>query len=61
MCPSNVTLSAELGANVDAPIMEARGLGKRYPGVVALDDVSLSLRAGRFTPFSEKTGLENQP
>jgi ABC-type sugar transport system ATPase subunit len=29
-----------------APLLEIRGLGKRFPGVVALDDVSLDLRAG---------------
>ena len=29
-----------------SPLLEVRGLGKRFPGVVALDDVSLDLRAG---------------
>jgi ABC-type sugar transport system ATPase subunit len=28
------------------PLLEIRGLGKRFPGVVALDDVALDLRAG---------------
>jgi len=28
------------------PLLQMRGIGKRYPGVVALDDVSLDLRAG---------------
>ncbi|MEU2957771.1 sugar ABC transporter ATP-binding protein [Streptomyces albidoflavus] len=28
------------------PVLEALGVGKRFPGVVALDDVSLGLRAG---------------
>ncbi len=28
------------------PQLEIRGLGKRFPGVIALDDVSLDLRAG---------------
>lgn len=28
------------------PLLEARGLCKRFPGVVALDDVSVSVRAG---------------
>ncbi|MFC9491215.1 ATP-binding cassette domain-containing protein, partial [Streptomyces hydrogenans] len=27
-------------------VLEARGVGKRFPGVVALDDVSFTLRAG---------------
>jgi len=40
MSPSTVT-PAEA-----APQLELRGLGKRFPGVVALDDVSLDLRAG---------------
>lgn len=30
-----------------AVLLEARGVGKRYPGVVALENVSLSLRAGQ--------------
>lgn len=29
-----------------APLLEARGISKRYPGVVALDDVSLTLSRG---------------
>ncbi|MEU9677361.1 sugar ABC transporter ATP-binding protein [Streptomyces parvus] len=29
-----------------APVLEARSVSKRFPGVVALDDVSLALRAG---------------
>ncbi|MFI8128835.1 sugar ABC transporter ATP-binding protein [Streptomyces diastaticus] len=28
------------------PVLRARGIGKRFPGVVALDDVSFDLRAG---------------
>src|SRR4030042_3999860 len=28
------------------PVVEMRGITKRYPGVTALDDVSLDLRAG---------------
>lgn len=29
-----------------SPVLEVRGLGKRFPGVVALDDVSLALQSG---------------
>jgi len=29
-----------------APLLEVRGLSKSFPGVKALDDVSLELRAG---------------
>jgi ABC-type sugar transport system ATPase subunit len=56
MCPSNVTLPTGLGVTSDAPIVEARGLGKRYPGVVALDDVSLSLRAGEIHALLGENG-----
>ncbi|WP_239106018.1 sugar ABC transporter ATP-binding protein [Streptomyces sp. SID8014] len=28
------------------PVLRARGIGKRFPGVIALDDVSFDLRAG---------------
>lgn len=30
----------------DAPLLEARAVGKRFPGVIALDDVGITLRAG---------------
>jgi ribose transport system ATP-binding protein len=33
-------------SSAEKPVLEAIGVGKRYPGVVALDDVSISLRAG---------------
>ncbi|WP_420169509.1 ATP-binding cassette domain-containing protein [Streptomyces violaceoruber] len=34
------------GTAVAAPVLEARSVSKRFPGVVALDDVSFALRAG---------------
>ncbi|MFF3529610.1 sugar ABC transporter ATP-binding protein [Streptomyces rubiginosohelvolus] len=34
------------GAAVAEPVLEARSVSKRFPGVVALDDVSFALRAG---------------
>jgi galactofuranose transport system ATP-binding protein len=37
-----MTASAETAA----PVLEARGISKRFPGVVALDDVSFELRPG---------------
>src|SRR5688572_3086563 len=38
----------ELGMSAEggAPVLSMRGIGKRYPGVVALDDVELSLQPG---------------
>ncbi|MYR11566.1 ATP-binding cassette domain-containing protein, partial [Streptomyces sp. SID724] len=33
-------------AAVADPVLEARSVSKRFPGVVALDDVSFALRAG---------------
>ena len=39
--------ATETDAPAEAPVLlEARGVGKRYPGVVALENVSLSLRSG---------------
>lgn len=50
--PEAVTQPPEPAASVQGPaqeagsVLEARGVSKRFPGVVALDDVSFSLRAG---------------
>ncbi len=33
-------------AGLPAPVLELRGISKRFPGVVALDDVAFDLRAG---------------
>jgi ABC-type sugar transport system ATPase subunit len=38
------------------PILEARGLSKAFPGVVALDDVSLTLRSGEVIGLIGKNG-----
>ncbi|MGW4054216.1 sugar ABC transporter ATP-binding protein [Streptomyces sp. NPDC004779] len=48
MAPPEAAASAVRGtASASAPtVLEARGVGKRFPGVVALDDVSFTLRAG---------------
>ena len=37
-------------------ILEAKGISKEFPGVKALDDVSLSLRAGRLTALLGENG-----
>ncbi|PSK74145.1 sugar ABC transporter ATP-binding protein [Streptomyces sp. CS149] len=46
--PPHPETSGAAGAAVaePAPVLEARSVGKRFPGVVALDDVSFALRAG---------------
>ncbi|MGW8952300.1 sugar ABC transporter ATP-binding protein [Streptomyces sp. NPDC055709] len=48
MAPPEGAASAAAGPQPAAAptVLEARGVGKRFPGVVALDDVSFSLRAG---------------
>ena len=38
------------------PVLEARSLGKRYPGVVALDDVSLCIESGRICGLVGENG-----
>ncbi|MFI2347553.1 sugar ABC transporter ATP-binding protein [Streptomyces sp. NPDC019443] len=48
MAPPEAAASAAAGAQPpNAPaLLEARGVSKRFPGVVALDDVSFTVRAG---------------
>ncbi len=41
--------SSEAVPPSDVPVLEARGLGKRFGSVVALQDVDVSLRAGEVT------------
>jgi ABC-type sugar transport system ATPase subunit/ribose/xylose/arabinose/galactoside ABC-type transport system permease subunit len=38
------------------PVLECRGIGKEFPGVVALSDVSLSIRAGEIHAFLGQNG-----
>lgn len=38
-----------MSAPVDAPLIEARGVGKRYGNIIALREVSMAVRAGRVT------------
>jgi ABC-type sugar transport system ATPase subunit len=37
-------------------LVELRNFSKRYPGVVALDDVTLTLRAGTVTALAGENG-----
>ena len=37
---------AGLQASATPPILEMRGIGKRFPGVVALQNVDLTVRSG---------------
>jgi ABC-type sugar transport system ATPase subunit len=37
-------------------LVELRNVSKRYPGVVALDDVTLTLRAGTVTALAGENG-----
>ena len=40
----------------ESALVELRNVCKRYPGVVALDDVTLSLRAGTVTALAGENG-----
>ncbi|UXM80797.1 hypothetical protein N7V09_12980 [Shewanella seohaensis] len=41
-------------------ILELKQISKHYPGVKALEDVSLRLFAGKFTPYWAKTVRVNR-
>ena len=47
-----------MGSSIDhrAPLLEARGVSKRFPGVLALDDVSATFRAGEVTAVMGENG-----
>ncbi len=42
-------------------IVEMKHITKRFPGIVANDDVSLSIKKAKFLHCSGKTVQENQP
>lgn len=43
------TAGSTSSAHDDAPLLEVRGIGKRYGSVIALQDVTTSVRAGQVT------------
>lgn len=43
------------------PILEMRNIVKEFPGVRALDNVTMKVRTGTFTPFVERTAPGNPP
>ena len=47
--PEATTPVEEVKAPVDVPVLETRGLGKRFGPIVALEDVDVQLRAGEVT------------
>jgi ABC-type branched-subunit amino acid transport system ATPase component len=47
--------------DLQAAFLEMRDITKTFPGVRALDGVSLELQKGRFTRWSAKTALVSRP
>jgi ABC-type sugar transport system ATPase subunit len=41
---------------ISDPILQAHGITKRFPGVVALSDVTFDLRPGEVMPSAAKMG-----
>ena len=44
-----------------APLLEMRGITKRYPGVVANNDISLDVRAGEIHALLGENGARPMP
>ena len=49
-------LSSTSGGGASAPLLEMRGIGKRFAGVTALRDVSLTARAGEVLALMGENG-----
>lgn len=50
----------KVGSDADY-ILEFKGIGKYFPGVQALKDVSFTVRKGEYWRCWEKMGLESPP
>lgn len=45
---------------MDTYALQMKGIVKEFPGVKALDNVTFSVKRGRFMPFAEKMVRGNQ-
>ena len=55
------TANAGSGATSSVALLEIRGISKAFPGVQALSNVSLEIRAARCSPSSAKTARARSP
>lgn len=46
--------------NAEAPVVELKQITKRFPGIVANDSISLTLKKGKFTRFSARMVRANR-
>ena len=51
-----MTQETDMSADIDTPILEMRGISKSFPGVKALDDVSMTVRRGEIHALVGENG-----